>query len=46
MIRYDFPVAPMVLAQILGSMMESNYRRAVVMFHGDVTAVLHGGPSP
>ncbi|MBP1778673.1 MAG: C4-dicarboxylate transporter permease, partial [candidate division NC10 bacterium] len=31
------PVAPMVLAQILGSMMESNYRRAVVMFHGDVT---------
>jgi putative tricarboxylic transport membrane protein len=37
MIRYDFPVAPMVLAQILGSMMESNYRRAVVMFHGDVT---------
>jgi putative tricarboxylic transport membrane protein len=37
MIRYDFPVAPMVLAQILGGMMESNYRRAVVMFQGDVT---------
>jgi len=37
MLRYDYPVAPMVLAQILGSMMESNYRRAVVMFHGDVT---------
>jgi len=40
MIRYDYPVAPMVLAQILGSMMESNYRRAVVMFHGDVTQFL------
>jgi putative tricarboxylic transport membrane protein len=37
MLRYDYPVAPMVLAQILGGMMESNYRRAVVMFHGDVT---------
>ena len=40
MIRYDFPVAPMVLAQILGGMMESNYRRAVVMFQGDVSMFL------
>jgi putative tricarboxylic transport membrane protein len=40
MIRYDYPVAPMVLAQILGSMMESNYRRAVVMFRGDVSMFL------
>jgi putative tricarboxylic transport membrane protein len=35
MIRYDFPVAPMVLAQILGGMMESNYRRALVMSQGN-----------
>ncbi|UCE50926.1 MAG: tripartite tricarboxylate transporter permease [Desulfobacterales bacterium] len=35
MIRYDFPVAPMVLAQILGGMMESNFRRALVMSRGD-----------
>jgi len=40
MLRYDFPVAPMVLAQILGGMMESNYRRAVIMFRGDVTMFL------
>ena len=40
MIRFDFPVAPMVLAQILGGMMESNYRRAVVMFQGDVSMFL------
>lgn len=35
MIRYDFPVAPMVLAQILGSMMESNFRRSLSMSQGD-----------
>jgi len=35
MIRFDFPVAPMVLAQILGSMMESNFRRALSMSQGD-----------
>ena len=35
MIRYDFPVAPMVLAQILGGMMESNFRRALAMSRGD-----------
>jgi putative tricarboxylic transport membrane protein len=35
MIRYDFPVAPMVLAQILGGMMESNYRRALAMSQGN-----------
>jgi putative tricarboxylic transport membrane protein len=35
MIRYDFPVAPMVLAQILGGMMESNFRRSLVMSRGD-----------
>jgi putative tricarboxylic transport membrane protein len=35
MVRYDFPVAPMVLAQILGSMMESNFRRSLSMSQGD-----------
>ncbi|MBI2455094.1 MAG: tripartite tricarboxylate transporter permease [candidate division NC10 bacterium] len=40
MIRYDFPVAPMVLAQILGGMMESNYRRALTMSRGDPTIFL------
>jgi len=35
MLRFDFPVAPMVLAQILGSMMESNFRRALSMSQGD-----------
>jgi putative tricarboxylic transport membrane protein len=40
MIRYDFPVAPMVLAQILGGMMESNYRRAMTMSRGDPTIFL------
>lgn len=35
MVRYDFPVAPMVLAQILGAMMESNFRRALSMSQGD-----------
>jgi putative tricarboxylic transport membrane protein len=35
MIRYDYPVAPMVLAQILGGMMESNFRRALAMSRGD-----------
>jgi putative tricarboxylic transport membrane protein len=40
MIRYDFPVAPMVLAQILGGMMESNFRRALAMSRGDATIFL------
>jgi len=35
MLRFDFPVAPMVLAQILGSMMESNFRRSLSMSQGD-----------
>jgi putative tricarboxylic transport membrane protein len=40
MLRYDFPVAPMVLAQILGGMMESNFRRSLAMSRGDVTVFL------
>ncbi len=35
MMRYDYPVSPMVLAQILGFMMESNFRRSLVMSSGD-----------
>ncbi|WP_027349217.1 tripartite tricarboxylate transporter permease [Halotalea alkalilenta] len=46
--RYDFPVAPLVLGMILGPMMESNLRRALIMSQGSldifytrpVTAVL------
>jgi putative tricarboxylic transport membrane protein len=37
MIRFEYPVAPMVLAQILGGMMESNYRRAMTISQGDAT---------
>jgi putative tricarboxylic transport membrane protein len=33
--RYDFPVSPMVLAQILGAMAESNFRRSLAMSQGD-----------
>lgn len=40
MMRYEFPVAPMVLAQILGAMMESNFRRALAMSRGDPTVFL------
>jgi putative tricarboxylic transport membrane protein len=35
MMRYDYPVSPMVLAQILGVMMESNFRRSLAMSRGD-----------
>jgi len=35
MMRYDYPVSPMVLAQILGAMMESNFRRSLAMSRGD-----------
>jgi len=35
MMRYDYPVSPMVLAQILGTMMESNFRRSMAMSRGD-----------
>lgn len=35
MMRYEYPVSPMVLAQILGAMMESNFRRSLAMSRGD-----------
>lgn len=37
MMRYEYPVSPMVLAQILGAMMESNFRRSLAMSRGDLT---------
>ena len=34
--RYDYPVSPVVLAQILGAMAESNFRRSLAMSQGDM----------
>jgi putative tricarboxylic transport membrane protein len=36
--RFDYPVSPMVLALVLGRMMEINFRRALIISRGDVTA--------
>ncbi|HZK55207.1 MAG TPA: tripartite tricarboxylate transporter permease [Desulfosporosinus sp.] len=33
--RYEFPASPVILALILGPMMEANFRRALVMSGGD-----------
>lgn len=35
LIRADFPIPPILLGLILGSMIESNYRRAMTMSKGD-----------
>ncbi len=35
--RYHFPVAPMVLALVLGPLLESNLRRALIIANGDPT---------
>lgn len=35
LLRYDFPVSPIILGVILGPMMESNFRRSLVMSQGD-----------
>ncbi|MBR2778681.1 MAG: tripartite tricarboxylate transporter permease [Firmicutes bacterium] len=37
--RYDFPVAPAVLGIILASLLEKNFRRAVIM-HGSIAGIL------
>ena len=37
--RYDFPVAPAVLGIILASLLEKNFRRAVIM-HGSMAGIL------
>lgn len=38
--RFGFPVSPLVLAVILGGMMESNLRRTLVMGHGNPSLFL------
>ena len=35
--RYGFPLAPMVLAMVLGFLVETNYRRALTLSSGDHT---------
>lgn len=37
--KYKFPLPPMILAMILGPMVENNYYRAMVMAHGDGWAI-------
>lgn len=38
--RFDYPLAPIVLALVLGGMMESNLRRALLISEGDWTIFL------
>jgi putative tricarboxylic transport membrane protein len=40
MIRFDYPVSPMVLAQILGVMMESNFRRSMAMSQDNLSILV------
>ena len=37
--KYGFDPAPLVLAFVLGSLLEDNFRRSLLMFDGDVTRV-------
>jgi putative tricarboxylic transport membrane protein len=37
MIKYGFPVAPTVLALVLGPTMEDNFRRALILSQGDLS---------
>ena len=39
--KMGFDPAPLVLAFVLGSLLEDNFRRALMMFQGDVTQVSH-----
>lgn len=39
--KTGFDPAPLVLAFVLGSLLEDNFRRALMMFQGDVTQVTH-----
>jgi putative tricarboxylic transport membrane protein len=38
--RYGFPASPIILALILGPMMEANFRRALVMSGGDYSVFI------
>ena len=40
MMRYDYPLSPILLALILGPMAESNLRRALVISNGDFSILL------
>jgi TctA family transporter len=36
-VALDFPVAPILLGYVLGPMVEENFRRALLLSHGDLT---------
>jgi putative tricarboxylic transport membrane protein len=38
--RYDFPTAPVIIGMILGPMAEQNFRQAMTISQGDMTAFL------
>jgi putative tricarboxylic transport membrane protein len=40
MMRYDYPLSPILLALILGPMAEANLRRAMVISGGDPTILI------
>src|SRR5699024_5329348 len=35
--KYEYPASPIILALILGPLMESNFRRALLMSEGDMS---------
>ena len=43
--RLDFPLAPMVLALVLGPLLESNFRRALTISRGDPMVFVDSGIS-
>jgi putative tricarboxylic transport membrane protein len=38
--RYDFPTAPVIIGMILGPLAEQNFRQAMTISQGDMTAFL------
>ena len=43
--RMDFPLAPLILALVLGPLLESNFRRALTISHGDPMVFINSGIS-
>jgi putative tricarboxylic transport membrane protein len=43
--KLDIPLAPMVLAVVLGSLMEQSFRQAMTISGGSLSIFLHGGVS-
>jgi putative tricarboxylic transport membrane protein len=39
-IKWKYPVAPLVIGLILGPMMENNLRKSLMMFDGDLLPIL------